>query len=43
MVTGPHRERMPLPPAGHDIAERHALAPGPGFRLVQLFAPASIA
>src|SRR5215469_10580056 len=27
---------MPLPPAAHEIAERHALAPGPGFRLVML-------
>ena len=27
---------MPLPPPAHDIAERHALAPGRGFRLVML-------
>jgi MFS family permease len=32
----PTSESMPLPPAAHDIAERHALAPGRGFRLVML-------
>jgi hypothetical protein len=32
----PTSESMPLPPAAHDIAERHALTPGSGFRLVML-------
>ena len=41
MVTGritrpPTSESMPLPPAADDIAERHALAPGRGFRLAML-------